>query len=157
MPEKRRCEVERYRDAVMQSSSEEAETFREGVDSQKNRIGCACVQRHTILPVRPLRTPMRLACASASGAHIDSPLNRCERPVSRPRPPWRAQKHFSRSYSSIKTITSRRLRSSHDKVATATACDGVVWHGLFSRCRDTGRAWMAWANETARQAIRETS
>ena len=44
MPEKRRCEVERYRDAVMQSSSEEAETFREGVDSQKNRIGCACVQ-----------------------------------------------------------------------------------------------------------------
>ena len=28
----------------MQSSSEEAETFREGVDFQKNRIGCACVR-----------------------------------------------------------------------------------------------------------------
>ena len=62
----------------MQSSSEEAETFREGVDSQKNRIGCACVQRHTILPVRPLRTPMRLACAYASGAHIDSKYLNCQ-------------------------------------------------------------------------------
>ena len=59
----------------MQSSMEEAETDREGVDSQRIELDVLAF-RGTIPPTRPLRTAMRLACASA------------ERPVSlTPGPP----------------------------------------------------------------------